>query len=68
MVTSDPYISSIRKLPQKKLKSLSREAVELLLSPTVTAATGTEPDPTMDTDLEDDSDSDVDSDSDIDSD
>lgn len=29
MVTSDPYISSIRKLPKKKLKSLSREAVQL---------------------------------------
>lgn len=68
MVTSDPYISSIRKLPQKKLKSLSREAVELLLSPTVTIAIGTEPSPTIDTDSEVESDSDVNCDFDIDSD
>lgn len=40
MVTSDPYISSIRKLPRKNLKSLSKETVELLLSPTVIIATG----------------------------
>ncbi|XP_071576607.1 uncharacterized protein [Temnothorax nylanderi] len=66
MVSSDPYISSIRKLPQKKLKSLSREAVELLLSPTV--ATGTESGTTLDTDLEVDSESGMDSYSDSDSD
>lgn len=36
LVTSDPYISSIRNLPQKKLKSLSPEAVAMLLAPTVT--------------------------------
>ena len=34
LVTSDPYISSIRKLPQKPLKSLSPEAIELLVPPT----------------------------------
>lgn len=39
MVTSDPYISSIRTLPQKPLKSLSPEAIELLDSPTYHAAT-----------------------------
>lgn len=50
MVTSDPYISSTRKLPQKKLKSLSREAVKLLFFPTVIVATGMEPGPTIDTD------------------
>lgn len=38
MVTSDPYISSIRKLPQKSLKSLSPEVIELLDSPTVHGA------------------------------
>ncbi|XP_076660390.1 uncharacterized protein LOC143363727 [Halictus rubicundus] len=35
MVTSDPYISSIRKLPKKKMKSLSPEALKMLLSPFV---------------------------------
>jgi len=30
MITSDPYISSVRKLPQKPLKSLLPEAIELL--------------------------------------
>lgn len=39
MVTSDPYISSIRKLPQKSLKSLSQEAIELLEFPTIHSAT-----------------------------
>jgi len=33
LVASDPFISSLRKLPQKKLKSLSPEAVQLLISP-----------------------------------
>lgn len=35
LVTSDPYISSIRKLPQKKLRLLLPEAMELLMSPTL---------------------------------
>lgn len=35
LVASDPYISSCRKLPVKPLKSLSAEAVNLLLSPSV---------------------------------
>ncbi|XP_018404085.1 PREDICTED: uncharacterized protein LOC108780770 [Cyphomyrmex costatus] len=39
IVISDPYISNIRKLPQKPLKSLSPEVIELLDSPTVHAAT-----------------------------
>lgn len=39
MVTSDPYVSSIRKLPQKPFKSLSPEAIELLESPTIHGAT-----------------------------
>jgi len=30
MITVDPYISSVRKLPQKPLKSLLPEAIELL--------------------------------------
>lgn len=37
MVTSDPYISSIRKLPQKNMRSLSVEAVELLIPPSITS-------------------------------
>lgn len=36
LVTSDPIISSLRKLPPKKLRSLSPYAVELLISPSVT--------------------------------
>ncbi|XP_024875226.1 uncharacterized protein LOC112456728 [Temnothorax curvispinosus] len=32
-VSSDPYISSLRKLPQKKLNSFLPEAVELLVAP-----------------------------------
>lgn len=72
LITSDPYISSIRKLSQKKLKSLSREAVELLLSPTVTVATGRESRSTINTDsllsgFDTGSDSDMDSNSDVDS-
>lgn len=65
LVTSDPYISSIRKLPQKKIKSLSREAVKLLLSPTMTV-TGTKFESTIDADSEVDSDSDIDSDNESD--
>ncbi|XP_011688441.1 PREDICTED: uncharacterized protein LOC105450347 [Wasmannia auropunctata] len=38
MVTSDPYISSIRKLPQRPLESLLPETIELLESPTAHAA------------------------------
>ena len=39
LVTSEPYISSIRKLPQQKMKSLSsKEAIELLLSPEIPIA------------------------------
>ena len=38
LVTSDPYISSIRKLPEKKMKSLSNEAIALLLSPEIPIA------------------------------
>lgn len=56
MVTSDSYISSIKKLLQKKLKSLSQKAVELL-SPTVNE-TEIRSDLTNDIDLEDDSNSD----------
>lgn len=66
IVIFDPYISSIKKLPQKKLESLSREAVELLFSSTVSVATGTKSDSTIDSEVN--FDSDVDSDSDIDSD
>lgn len=36
LVTSDPIISSLRKLPPKKLRSLSPYAVELLIPPSVT--------------------------------
>lgn len=67
LVTSDPYISSIRKLPQKNLKSLSPEAVGMLLAPTVNAAAdqfgntnAIEPDLAADTSSEDDSGSDFD--------
>ena len=35
MITSDPYTSSIRKLPQKSLKLLLPEVIELLEPPTV---------------------------------
>jgi len=35
LMASDPFISSLRKLPRKKLKSLSPEAIELLISPTI---------------------------------
>jgi len=38
MITSDPYISSVRKLPQKSLKSLLPEAIELLESSIVPGA------------------------------
>ena len=38
LVTSDPYVSSIRKLPQKKMKSLTKEATGLLLSPEIPIA------------------------------
>ncbi|XP_071581303.1 uncharacterized protein [Temnothorax nylanderi] len=37
LVSSDPYISSLRKLPKKKLKELSPEAIQLLLSLDLTA-------------------------------
>lgn len=57
LVTSNPYISSIRKLPQKKMKSLSKEAIGLLLSPEIPIA------PRLNIE-----DSDVVSDSDLDSD
>lgn len=35
LVTSDPLISSLRKLPPKKLKSLSSHAIDLLVPPSV---------------------------------
>jgi hypothetical protein len=35
MVTSDPYINSMRKLPKKKLQSLATQAVQLLRPPEV---------------------------------
>lgn len=37
LVTSDPYISSLKKLPQKKFKSLTPEAIDLLVSPGVSS-------------------------------
>ncbi|KAK9710337.1 hypothetical protein QE152_g26052, partial [Popillia japonica] len=36
LVTSDPFISSIRKLPQRPAKSLHQEAIQLLKQPEVT--------------------------------
>jgi hypothetical protein len=36
MMTSDPFISSLKKLPTKKIKSLSPEAVKLLIQPSTT--------------------------------
>ena len=39
LVTSDPYISSVRKLPQKPLKSFAAEAVQLLEPPEIPANT-----------------------------
>lgn len=48
MVTSDPYISSIRKLLQKKLRSLPAEAVELLLPPSITGQSTVETDSEFD--------------------
>ena len=38
LVTSDPYISSIRKLPQKEMKSLTKEAIGILFSPEIPIA------------------------------
>lgn len=38
LITSDPYISSVRKLQQKPLKSLAREAIDLLVPPEIPAA------------------------------
>lgn len=35
LVTSDPIISSIRKLPQKPLKELGHEVIELLKPPKI---------------------------------
>jgi len=35
LMTSDPFISSLRKLPQKKLKSLSPETMQLLIPPSI---------------------------------
>lgn len=67
LVTSDPHISSIRKLPQKKLKSLSPEAVAMLIAPRVTTAAdefcatiGAVPGLVIDTNSENDSNSDSD--------
>lgn len=36
LVTSDPFLSSIRKLPQRPAKSLHQEAIQLLKQPEVT--------------------------------
>lgn len=73
LVTSDPYISSVRRLPQKKLKSLSPEAVAMLIAPKVTAAADefcaeieAVPGVVIDTNSDNDSDSDSDSDYDFD--
>jgi len=38
LITSDPYISSVRKLQQKPLKSLALEAIDLLTPPEIPAA------------------------------
>lgn len=35
LVTSDPYINSLRKLPARKLRSLSPKALDLLIAPNV---------------------------------
>jgi hypothetical protein len=35
LVASDPFISNLRKLPTKKLKSLLSEAVQLIIPPTI---------------------------------
>ena len=39
LVASDPWISSLRKTPPKKSKSLSAEAIELLVPPSVEQVT-----------------------------
>ena len=59
----DPYISSLRKLSQKKLKSFAPEAVDLLVSPaspvtmsgvsSESCAAGTEKEDTFDEDSDD---------------
>lgn len=41
LVTFDPFISSLRKLPKKKLKIMSPEAVELLIPPTIVSEAST---------------------------
>lgn len=38
LLSSDPYISSLRKLPCKKLKSLLPEAVQLLTAPSISTS------------------------------
>ena len=38
LVTSDPLISSLRKVPAKKMRSLSPEAIELLNEPSIKQA------------------------------
>jgi hypothetical protein len=40
LLASDPYISSLRKLPCKKLKSLLPEAVQLLTAPSISTSEG----------------------------
>jgi hypothetical protein len=35
LITSDPYISSFRKIPPRQTKPLSPDAIELLSSPSV---------------------------------
>lgn len=38
LLTSDPYISSLRKLPAKKMRSLLPEAIQLLTAPSVSTS------------------------------
>lgn len=35
LVTSDPYINSLRKLPARKLRSLLPKALDLLIAPNI---------------------------------
>ncbi|KAL3266177.1 hypothetical protein HHI36_010361, partial [Cryptolaemus montrouzieri] len=48
LVTSDPFLPSIRKLPQRPTKSLHKEAIQLLKQPKVTIQ-GTRTDSYLDT-------------------
>lgn len=57
LVTSDPLISSLRKLPSKRLRSLTADAVELLIPPSVAESNVI---PSIDSDKSDESEDDDD--------